>query len=88
LHIVTAILKPHSFVGRVCHHALNRGNGGEVVFHKPRDYDALVAELTEKRYVPLFEFSGRGEAGPVAERPDSGEVPWSARAGAIRRPWG
>ena len=34
-------------VGGVCYHVINRGNGREEVFHKPADYEAVVALLAE-----------------------------------------
>ncbi len=31
----------------MCYHVINRGNGGQEVFHKPQDYDAFVGLLAE-----------------------------------------
>jgi putative transposase len=34
-------------VGGMIYHALNRGNGGAEIFHKPADYDAFVEAMAE-----------------------------------------
>jgi putative transposase len=35
--------------GGVIYHTLNRGNGREMVFHKPGDYDAFLDAIAEAR---------------------------------------
>ncbi len=36
------------------YHALNRGNSRETVFHKPADFDAIVAAMNDsQRRVPV-----------------------------------
>jgi putative transposase len=34
-------------MGGLCHHALNRGNRRETVFHEPEDYNAFVAAVVD-----------------------------------------
>lgn len=34
-------------VGGVCYHVINRGNNRLEVFHKPEDYEAFVALMSE-----------------------------------------
>ena len=43
---------PRIIQAGTCYHVLNRGNGRARIFHKPADFDAFVAVLTEglKRY--------------------------------------
>ncbi len=40
---------PRGLVGGFVYHILNRGNGGQRVFHKDKDYEAFVSLITEAK---------------------------------------
>jgi hypothetical protein len=85
-------LKPVGVAGAGCRIAEQiRGRrelGGNPLGAARTSQNAIHSSFGPIVQIALQFVPGRGEAGPAAERPDSGEVPWSARAGAIRRPWG